>query len=381
MVRRGANFNPICEKLQQSRKDSIWYSPTETAIKPETVKENRKPLEKNAAQFIDALPDGALIINTDSTIVALNAAALDVLPSAAEGIAATTIIRNQGFAATLAQVRETGTANSVEIEFHGRPPRMVNAHVALLQDSGLVLVLLRDLTREQAVEKMRSDFVANASHEMRTPLATIIGSIETLQGAAKDDAKAREKFLATMLTQAHRMKRLIDDLLTLSRIELNEHVQPEGKVQLSAIIKQARANLTGLATHSKIDVALDLDEAALVTGNADELLQVALNLIENAIKYGGDGGRVLIACKVQGTSGVLSVQDFGQGIAEDHIPRLTERFYRVSTKESRARGGTGLGLAIVKHIILRHRGQLSIQSAPGRGSTFTVSVPLYISTR
>jgi two-component system phosphate regulon sensor histidine kinase PhoR len=246
-----------------------------------------------------------------------------------------------------------------------------------LGNHGHILVLLRDLTREQAVEKMRSDFVANASHEMRTPLSTIIGTIETLQGAAKEDPKAREKFLSSMLAQAHRMKRLIDDLLTLSRIELNAHVRPSSKVSLSNIAKQAKSNLTTFATEYNVELELISDGEVQVSGEPDELLQVALNLIENAIKYGGEGKRVEIHCSEMGRNGVLSITDFGQGIAEDHIPRLTERFYRVSTKQSRARGGTGLGLAIVKHIVLRHRGEMDIRSEPSRGSTFTVSIPLY----
>ena len=224
---------------------------------------------------------------------------------------------------------------------------------------------------------MRSDFVANASHEMRTPLAAIIGSIETLQGAARDDAKAREKFLVTMSVQARRMKRLIDDLLTLSRIELNEHVRPSARVDLVDVIRQAQSNLKNLAQANNVVMEAHEAESALVAGDADELLQVVQNLLENAIKYGGSGGRVVIACQTQMNDGVLFVQDFGRGIAEDHIPRLTERFYRVSTQESRARGGTGLGLAIVKHIISRHRGKLGISSQVGLGTTFTVSIPLY----
>jgi two-component system, OmpR family, phosphate regulon sensor histidine kinase PhoR len=246
-----------------------------------------------------------------------------------------------------------------------------------LGSDGQILIILRDLTREQAVEKMRSDFVANASHEMRTPLSTIIGAIETLQGAAKQDPKAREMFLGSMLTQAHRMKRLIDDLLTLSRIELNAHVRPNSKVSLTSVARQAHSSLSSYASEHQVDVEFVHEGEVHVAGEADELLQVALNLIENAIKYGGEGKRVHIECKQVGLNGILSVTDFGQGIAEDDIPRLTERFYRVSAKQSRAKGGTGLGLAIVKHIVLRHRGELDITSTQGQGSTFTVSIPSF----
>ena len=327
--------------------------------------------------WIHSLPDGAILVGPFGEITAANAIAEDILQTHLLGLAASHIIRNPAFAPTLALVRESGQSNTIDIEFHGRPQRQVSAFLSQLNSKGEILIVLRDLTREQAVEKMRSDFVANASHEMRTPLAAIMGSIETLQGAAKNDAKAREMFLGSMLTQAQRMKRLIDDLLTLSRIELNEHVRPDNKVSLTAIAAQAKNNLANLAAECGVSVALVSDGEIFVSGNADELLEVALNLIENAIKYGADKARVEVACAVRGRDGIFSVKDSGQGIAEDHIPRLTERFYRVRTKESRARGVTGLGLAIVKHIVLRHRGNLDIRSVAGQGSTFAVSIPLY----
>ena len=329
--------------------------------------------------WLAALPDGAVIVDGTSHITAANPLAIDILQTDPRGLPATSILRAPAIAAAIRQVREQGVSTTVDIEFYGRLQRPVFAMISRLGNDGNILILLRDLTREQAVEKMRSDFVANASHEMRTPLSTIIGTIETLQGAAKEDPKAREMFLGTMLSQAHRMKRLIDDLLTLSRIELNEHVRPSSKVSLTNIAKQAKSNLSSYASEYKVDVELVHDGDVQVAGEADELLQVALNLIENAIKYGGEGKRVQIQCNQQGLNGVLSVTDFGQGIAEVHIPRLTERFYRVSTKQSRARGGTGLGLAIVKHIVLRHRGEMDIRSTLGSGSTFDVSIPLYSS--
>jgi two-component system, OmpR family, phosphate regulon sensor histidine kinase PhoR len=328
-------------------------------------------------RWLEALSDGAIVVDQSGIVSAANQLAIDILQTNPAGLAAASVIRAPAFAPALKQVQESAQPTTVDIDFRGRPQRHVNAFLSPLRDEDRTLVVLRDLTREQAVEKMRSDFVANASHEMRTPLAAIIGSIETLQGAAKDDPKAREMFLVEMLAQAHRMKRLIDDLLTLSRIELNEHVRPSSKVSLAAIARQAKANLARQADESKVTLEVASELPVEVSGDEDELLQVALNLIENAVKYGGGGGRVEITCTAKGREGILSVRDLGRGIAEDHIPRLTERFYRVSTKESRARGGTGLGLAIVKHIVLRHRGQLDIKSAPNQGSTFTVSIPLY----
>jgi two-component system, OmpR family, phosphate regulon sensor histidine kinase PhoR len=327
--------------------------------------------------WLDALPEGAIVIGASDDVSAANAAAIDILQTRPFGVKATSLIRSPTFSSSLAAVRQSGQPASVEIEFHGRPPRQVSAHIAPFGKAGDILIVLRDLTREQAIEKMRSDFVANASHEMRTPLATIIGTIETLQGAARNDAKARDMFLSTMLSQAHRMKRLIDDLLTLSRIELNEHVRPSGKVAVLSVLKQAKANLAKQAADAKVTVELSGEPDCVVAGDADELLQIAQNLLENAIKYGSSGGRIDVSCSRRGADAIFSVRDFGKGIAEIHLPRLTERFYRVSTQESRQRGGTGLGLAIVKHIVLRHRGRLDMTSEPGLGSTFTVSIPLY----
>jgi two-component system, OmpR family, phosphate regulon sensor histidine kinase PhoR len=333
-------------------------------------------MTRPALALIHALPDGALIIDQAGTVTAANAHAGDILHMKPLGLPATSVVRSPAFAEGLTSARQNLQPVTVETEFRGQPARLVNIQLIPLEGGGDVLVLMRDFSREQAVEKMRSDFVANASHEMRTPLASIIGSIETLQGAAKNDAKARDQFLGTMLTQAQRMKRLIDDLLTLSRIELNEHVKPDTRVKLADVARQAISNLAAAARDAGVSVSFNSADDVEVAGNPDELLQVVQNLLENAIKYGSSGKRVEVACEARAGDGVLSVKDFGQGIADFHLPRLTERFYRVSTQESRQRGGTGLGLAIVKHILLRHRGRLAVRSREGEGSTFTVSIPL-----
>jgi two-component system phosphate regulon sensor histidine kinase PhoR len=331
--------------------------------------------EFSGKAIVSAIADGALIVDTHDLVTAANEAAIDVLQMRPEGLPVTSVVRAPSFAQALTALRKSKEPVTLEAEFRGTPPRQVRVQLALLGPAGDVLALLRDFTREQAVEKMRSDFVANASHEMRTPLASIIGSIETLQGAAKHDAQARDQFLGTMLTQAQRMKLLIDDLLTLSRIELNEHVKPNTKASLTDVARQAMANLAETAKATNVTVDLNATGTTEVAGDADELLQVAQNLLENAIKYGSSGGRIELDCFVHGGQGHMAVRDHGSGIAEIHLPRLTERFYRVSTQESRSRGGTGLGLAIVKHIMLRHRGKLSVSSKEGEGSTFTVSVP------
>jgi two-component system phosphate regulon sensor histidine kinase PhoR len=331
----------------------------------------------DAQAILQALPDGALIVDGAGMVVACNGHAEDIIQLRPVGLVAGSVIRSPEFAKALGAAAQASEAISVEVELRGRPIRQVQVTFARLRGGPHVLVLLRDFTREQAIEKMRRDFVANASHEMRTPLASIIGGVETLQGAARNDEKARGQFLETMLVQARRMKRLIDDLLTLSRIELNEHVRPNAQVSLLDIARQAKFNLAEAAEKAGVQVVLNGTIKGDVAGDADELLQVAQNLLENAIKYGAAGERVEMTC-VQGNGhATLSVRDFGKGIAAIHLPRLTERFYRVSTQESRSRGGTGLGLAIVKHIVQRHRGNLDIHSEVGRGSTFSISIPLY----
>jgi two-component system phosphate regulon sensor histidine kinase PhoR len=341
----------------------------------------RAASQGSIADIVAALPDGALVIDESGNITASNGLARDVLQLDPLGLPFSSVLRNAAFASAVAKARSTMEAVSVDIEIHGALPRQFSVHVAPIGAGGEFLITLRDLTREQRIEKMRSDFVANASHEMRTPLASIMASIETLQGAAKNDRKARETFLDAMLVQAQRMRRLIDDLLTLSRIEMNEHVRPAAKIDLALIARQACGNLAAQAKAAQVDIVCDAKDETVVLGDGDELLQVAQNLIENAIKYGGAGKRVDVNCRGDAGHAALSVRDYGPGIAEIHLPRLTERFYRVNTQESRARGGTGLGLAIVKHIVSRHRGQLDIQSEPGKGSTFCVTIPSYESSR
>jgi two-component system phosphate regulon sensor histidine kinase PhoR len=257
------------------------------------------------------------------------------------------------------------------------PPRPADAGAAGRDARpDFILVTVEDLTERHRLERMRADFVANASHELRTPLAAVSGFIETLQGPARDDPAARERFLAIMSDQARRMRRLIDDLLSLSRIEMRAHLRPADTVDLAEILPRVVSALAPIAG----DVSLDLDVAGPplpLRGDADELAQVFSNLIENAIKYGGAGKTVTVrAGRAAAGAIVVSVADQGPGIAAEHLPRLTERFYRADIASSRAKQGTGLGLAIVKHILARHRARLSIASPPGEGATFTVTFPV-----
>jgi two-component system phosphate regulon sensor histidine kinase PhoR len=245
-------------------------------------------------------------------------------------------------------------------------------------------VVLSDRTRERAVERMRADFVANVSHELRTPLASLIGFVETLRGPAADDPPAQQRFLAIMAEQGARMNRLIDDLLSLSQIELTEHQTPAAPLDLAALVSRTVAAFEPRLTERSIQLALRIDpDLPAVAGDADQMAQVLENLLDNAVKYGPDGGilSVDVATPPQGSRWparrgvVIAVTDQGGGIPREHLPRLTERFYRVDKGRSRAVGGTGLGLAIVKHIVNRHRGQLIIESEVGQGTTVSVWLP------
>lgn len=242
------------------------------------------------------------------------------------------------------------------------------------------LIMFRDRTAELRIERMRTDFVANASHELRTPLASLTGFIETLQGPARNDAAARDRFLQIMREQATRMSRLIDDLLSLSRIEMKRHVPVATTVDLVAVLNKVRSHLTPLAAELGMTIDFSAPEDALVVaGDEDELIQVFSNLVENACKYGESGKRVEIELSRTSERGErvidASVRDFGPGIPAEHVPRLTERFYRVDVGSSRAKHGTGLGLSIVRNILLRHRSRLLVVSRIGDGSVFTARFP------
>ncbi|WP_321342471.1 ATP-binding protein [Breoghania sp.] len=267
------------------------------------------------------------------------------------------------------------------LEAHIAPMQLPRSRSTTSGHPDFVLVSVRDLSEQHRLERMRADFVANASHELRTPLASLTGFIETLQGAAREDPVARDRFLKIMQEQAERMGRLIDDLLSLSRIELKAHVRPDARADLGDVACSVAEALRPVAAEQGVTLELDLpDEPMTVVGERDELVQVLGNLVENAAKYGMEGERVLVSCSRETATGErgpewrLSVRDWGPGIAAKHLPRLTERFYRVEDSSSRLMKGTGLGLAIVKHILNRHRARLEVKSAPGEGATFTICI-------
>jgi two-component system, OmpR family, phosphate regulon sensor histidine kinase PhoR len=249
-------------------------------------------------------------------------------------------------------------------------------------DDARTVLVLRDVTSLRRSERMRADFVANVSHELRTPLSSLIGFIETLQGPAHDDPVAQKRFLELMQTQAARMSRLVADLLSLSRIEMNEHTLPRDQVSLKLLIESVADLLTPRARERQVRIELRLDAIdAIIPGSDEELTQLFQNLIENAIKYCRAETAVRVEGERRGKQLSICVIDAGEGIAREHLPRLTERFYRIDTARSRELGGTGLGLAIVKHIVNRHRGELKIRSELGVGSTFEVILPTELPAR
>ena len=338
--------------------------------------------------FVEALPDPVLVIGRGQHIIAANAPAYGLFPALREHRSLPLVIRSPDVLDATARVFDGGAATTTML--HERVPveRIFEVHAAPLRDDGIdfAVLTLRDLTAARRVEKMRVDFIANASHELRTPLASLLGFIETLQGAAKDDSIARERFLTIMRDQGRRMARLIDDLLSLSQIEQQQHLRPQSPVDLVEIVRHCADALTPVAQENAVNINIEAPERLVVAGNRDELTRVAENLIENAIKYGasetGEESHVDVVISTarmgEGRDVVarLSVRDHGVGIAAEHLPRLTERFYRVDAGKSRAKGGTGLGLALVKHIVARHRGLLRVSSRPGEGAEFTVELPL-----
>src|ERR1700735_2964787 len=341
-----------------------------------------------SAAVVSGMPDPAVLLDRAGRVIHLNAAAAQLAPALRKNELAQFALRSPEIISALREAIATTEPRRATYLDHVPVDRWMELIITPVPVPTLfggtekcMLMTFHDQTPLRRVEEMRADFVANASHELRTPLAALSGFIDTLQGPAKDDAKARERFLGIMHTQATRMARLIDDLLSLSRVELSAHVRPEALVDIVPIIRQVADGLEPLAGERQVEIDIDLPETPVaIAGDREELLRLFENLIENALKYGASGGKVIVSLS-QAMSGEnapevrVMVRDFGPGIAPEHLPRLTERFYRVDVGESRAQGGTGLGLALVKHILNRHRGRLTIDSAPGAGATFTVHLP------
>lgn len=339
------------------------------------------------AAILQALPDPVLLIDGEKTILTANDAAKDLLGAQIEGRSLALALRHPEVLDAVNDVLGGEDRRSARISLLASVRRSFDIQVATLesaaQSDAKAVLIMHDMTAEQNAEQMRADFVANVSHELRSPLSALVGFIETLRGPARDDLSARDRFLDIMDSESKRMARLIDDLLSLSRVEANEHVLPDGQVDLRALLADVADTLSTRASRRSITIALPRDGApVLASGDWDELTEVFHNLIDNAVKYCPEHTKVTVEIdQIEripdiGQPGVVvAVADEGEGIPAEHLPRLTERFYRVDHGRSRSMGGTGLGLAIVKHIVNRHRGRLTIDSTLGQGTVFRVFLP------
>jgi len=367
---------------------AIWVASATRDDPVEEKLQDEHPVNEMAGvsgeRLADLLTDPMIVFDQRGTVLFANAAALSAFQSLEKDTGLYLRFRAPEMHALIQGVIADGEPRS--IDYFERVPidRWYKAMVKALRDASgkpeLFVLLFRDQSETRRIDRMRSDFIANASHELRTPLASLLGFIETLQGPARNDAGARERFLGIMQKQAERMSRLIDDLLSLSRLEMRAHLAVSECVDMTAVLNHVADTLTPLA--AGLDVVIERhfpDHQVNVTGTRDELIQVFQNLVENACKYGQGGKRIILSLEEESSENasevVASVQDFGPGIAAEHLPRLTERFYRIDVETSRAQKGTGLGLAIVKHILARHRARLVVRSQLGEGSTFMVRLP------
>ena len=344
--------------------------------------------------LVDTLPDILIMTNDNKEIVRTNRAARNIFGQNLAHKNLRDIIPSDRFMGAVTAVVEDLRGQKIEFHLPEPTPKDFQAIIErfpIPSEGGISLIItLTDITEQKRVQRMRADFVANASHEIRTPLASIIGFIETLRGPAKDDELAREEFLRVMADQAERMSKLVNDLLSLSKIEMNAHTTPVSKVDFLRIIRTEKQHFEWACKQKNVNLRYKFNDNLPATkGDEDELAQVVRNLLGNAIKYTSQDTEVLVTVKV--TSALpddpnfrnltraicFSVQDHGEGIPKEHIPRLTERFYRVDSARTRKVGGTGLGLSIVKHVLNRHHGTMVIESIVGEGSTFSVYLPVY----
>lgn len=340
--------------------------------------------DSSIISLADTLPFPILLVSPAQRVLHANSGAEALLGTGLVGRTLVTVLRQPGLIEAVEAVLAGQGRQQVRLRLgsQGRESQVL-VTVAALAEGSLVLTF-EDRTAVETAEAMRRDFVANVSHELRTPLTALMGFVETLRGAAKDDPVARDRFLAIMEREAGRMNRLVGDLLSLSRVEAEERRRPTTGTDLGAVLRGAMQALAPLAEARQVQLLREgLTEGLKIPADPDQLTQVFTNLIENAIKYGGSGGEVRISVDkidyepvLRGAALRVVVADRGEGIDPIHLPRLTERFYRIDTHRSREQGGTGLGLAIVKHIVLRHRGRMKIESEKGQGSRFLILLPV-----
>lgn len=331
------------------------------------------PPGPDIGEVIEAIAEPVLVIS-ENRVQSANRGARQLLGDHILGEDVRVAIRHPAAAERLLNPNDASPGAPIHLVGLGTREQRWEMRVLRLSD-GRRVVHLADRTGSYAAERMRVDFVANASHELRTPLASLLGYVETLSEDAGDDPATRNRFLKIMHGEARRMQRLIDDLISLSRIEAEKYRAPDQTVQLPALIEQVCTELAG--SPRAADLVTQIGDVQAVRGDPTQLSQLLHNVIGNAMKYGRDGTPVTVSLRPEGESMVrLSVADEGEGIPAQHLPRLTERFYRVDSGRSRSLGGTGLGLAIVKHIVERHRGRIDIASTVGKGTTVTILLPV-----
>ena len=335
---------------------------------------------ENIGALLEALPQAALVVARDSKVSMANSQAMALFGPALQGRHYGISLRQPELLAALEDALFRNMRASLRLDLRQGDQEGRFAITVSPLPMGAVCVF-DDVSPQTQADQMRRDFVANVSHELRTPLTALQGFIETLLGPAKEDSIARIRFLTTMAQEAERMNRLVGDLLNLSRVEAQERLRPNTDIDLTGTVQMAVDSLRPMAALRDVALIVDVpDDDINLRADADQITQVVVNLVENAIKYSsGQGGQVRISLAhkstPRGPAITLTVQDQGVGIADEHLPRLTERFYRVDSHRSRQQGGTGLGLAIVKHIVNRHRGRLQIESSLGQGSQFTITLP------
>nr|WP_235911950.1 ATP-binding protein [Mesorhizobium xinjiangense] len=341
------------------------------------------PEQLTALHLAEAVPDPLLLADRTGALLLLNHAARAAFGTLRPGTLLQMRFRSPEMQEMIGRLMAEEPGPHV-VEYVERVPierwfRVVGKPVG--EGTGLIVLVFKDQSEVRRIDRMRADFIANASHELRTPLASIAGFIDTIRGPASQDPEARDRFLQIMEAQTARMARLIDDLLSLSRLEMKPYIAPSEPIELGRLVNGVIDALGHLASEMEVAIEKDIPgEPVEIRGNRDELIQVFENLLENACKYGQSGGRVVVRMEVDKGAPAgevrVAIRDFGPGIAEEHIPRITERFYRVDVETSRSHKGTGLGLAIVKHILTRNNARLSIKSKLGEGATFTVHLPL-----
>ncbi|WP_193177300.1 ATP-binding protein [Oricola nitratireducens] len=368
-------FAPVRSALERRSAEAARASTPRGVVRAETVMDN--------------LPNPLMLLDARGTIQTVNKACRRFFGDSIEpGSSVLLRFRSPELLSMVNEALAGGTPGPAEVLERYPIERWFEATIVRLPadaSDAPFLLHFRDLSEVRRIDRMRSDFIANASHELRTPLASLNGFIETLSGPARDDAAARDRFLAIMKEQADRMSRLIDDLLSLSRLETAFGRTDFEPVDVADVLRAVSTALAPTAAEASVTISEDVEAIdtpdCRVWGSRDELIQVFTNLMENAIRYGAIGGRIDIVAERTPVSGVdsvrVTVRDYGPGIAEEHIPRLTERFYRVDVESSRSKKGTGLGLAIVKHILTRHTGRLSVTSQVGEGASFVVTIPVW----